>query len=215
MPGQETRTLAILRRMKRRSLSSMPWALFTPHKARPDELTFELLNADQRPIGKIVCTKFNMRIPSIEFTASTPWGEASVRYTKEGPRVFVHDREIALFKSYMLKGKAEFVFPNGTAMHFDKVKGKKNDIVYAGADGRVGFFEEEGALPEGTMGHGIPMTREEIRALPREDRPRSVETGNFVQYRIEIAGKIPVDESDMVKALCVIACFGRLVDEIP
>jgi hypothetical protein len=204
-----------LRRMKRKSLGMWPWTGFNPTKARPEELRFEVLDGNKRPIGQLVCQKFELRLRSPKINMNTPWGDGRIEYSKEGPRVFINDRELAELKSYMLKGRADFVFPDGMVMRFDKVKGRRNDIAYTGADGRVGFFEEEGSLPDGARNRPIPMTPEEIKALPKEDRPRSVETNDYVQYRIDVAGTLPVKEEDIVRALCIFASFGRLMDELP
>jgi hypothetical protein len=215
MPLLEPKMTVILRRMKRKGVSSLPWAPFNPKKASPDELTFELLDAGQRTTGKIVVTKFSVRPTSIGLTANTPWGQADLRYTKEGPRIYINEREIALFRSYMLKGRAEFVFPDGTIMKFDKVKGRRNDIVYSGQDGRVGIFEERGTLPDGARARPISLSKDEIKMMPKEDRPRSVETDDYVMFRIEVEGKTPVNQEDIIIALSVVACFGRLIEEIP
>jgi len=213
MPRVEPRTVLILRRMKRRSFGMWTWSGFNPRKARPEELRFDILDGNQKPLGQLVCTKFDMRFPSVKFRASTPWGEGRVEYTKDGPRMFMNDRELALLKSYMFKGRADFVFPDGTIMRFEKVRGKRNDIAYTSADGRVGFFEEGGTLPDGARIGPIPMTRDEIKALPKEDRPHSVETNDYVQYKIEVAGTLPVKEEDISRALVIFASLGRLMDE--
>jgi len=200
--------------MKRKPLSMWAWSGWNPAKARPEELRFDLLDGNGRSIGKLVCTKFEMRLRSLLFNTSTPWGDGRVESTKDGPRVLLNDRELVLMKMYVLKGKTDFVFPNGTVMEFGRMKGKRNDIAYSGTDGSVGFFEEAGTLPEGAGNRPIPMTREEIKALPKEDRPRTVETDNYIEYRIDVGGTLPVKEEDLVRALCILACFGRLMDEM-
>ena len=188
---------------------------FNPGKARPEELKFDIFDGNQRTIGQLVCQKFEMRLRSSKFIMSTPWGDARIEYSKGGSRIFIKERELLQLKLYGLNGRVDLAFPNGTVMQFDRVKGKRNDIVYSGDDGRVGFFEEKGTLPEGARARPLTMTREEIKALPKEDRPHSVETDDYVQYRIVVGGTLPVREDDVVRGLCVFASFGRLIDEIP
>ena len=215
MAQVESKTILILRRMIRKSLGMWAWSAFNPAKARPEELRFDLFDGNEKFIGRFVCTKFQLKFLNLGFTVSTPWGEGRIEFLKGTVRVLLNDRELVQMKGHLFKGGAEFVFPDGKLMQFNKVKGQRNDIIYESTDGYVGFFEEEGTLPEGSGNRPIPMTRDEIKALPKEDRPRSIETNDYIQYRIDVGGTLPVNQDDLARSFCIFAVFGRLLDETP
>lgn len=100
-------------------------------------------------------------------------------------------------------------------MTFRLVGGRRSDIEYADDKGFISVAEEEGRLNAPPAGRPLPLTPNEIKALPWDQRPRSTETLEYIQYRIKTSGVLPVPQDDLVAALTMFASFGRLVSEIP
>jgi hypothetical protein len=215
MVVESGRTAIILRRMKRKPLSIWAWAAYNPTRAQPGELKFELLDANERRTGEFVYTSFELKLlkPG-KVTLMTPWGEAEIDIQESRPRILMSGREIARLGGGLLQKGFDLKFPDGKTVVFKTLKGGKNNIQYAYELGSVTGVEERGTLPEGTPSRSIQMTPEEIKMLPKAERPRSIETRDYVQFRISVSGKLPVNEDDLVHALCVFASFGILLDEI-
>jgi len=215
MVVEGSRTVLILRRMKRKGLSFWSWP-YDPTKATPEELRFNLLDGNGKRIGEIACTSFQLKLMSpSKVSMMTPWGEAELGLEKGGPRIILNGRELAQLKGSLLKRGMEMLFPNGVKMSFAPLKGTRNDVQFTDANGSIGGYEETGTLPESEPSRSIQMTPDEIKRLPKHERPHSVETREFVQYRISSYGVLPVKEEDVVRTLCIMASVGILMDEIP
>jgi hypothetical protein len=212
MEPDETSTDCILRRMKRKSFSGWAWNVYNPTKALPEELRFDLLDGHGRNIGQITYTKITL-LKGSEMT--TPWGAARIDVGMKGTRVFLGDRELAQFGGHLLKKEMELVFPSGQRMPFTPKKGYKNDIEYSDGKGFIGVYEEKGTLPEGDPGMKPQMTKEDVKMLPKDQRPHSIETRDYVQYSIKSWGTMPVKKEDLIAALAIFASFGCIVGEIP
>lgn len=213
MEAGGARTVCILRRMKRESLGHFIWNEYNPSKALPEELRFDLLDENERQTGQLVCNNYSI-LKGVEF--STPWGPAIVNFSKGGFQLSLGGKELAhiVEKGMVLKKGLELAFLNGVKMGFKPRKGFPNDVEFSDGVGSVGIFEESGVLPAGHPGLRVQMTKEEIKRLPRRERPRSIESRDYVQFRVMTWGKLPVDQEQVVAALIIFACFGRLIDEV-
>ncbi len=207
------RTICILRRIHRKSLSMWPWSGFTPIKAQPEELRFDLLDESEKVTGTITYTKY--AITSGEL--STPWGLARIGYGKSmlsGPTLFLRDREFVRMKPRPLKKFVEFAFSNGPTLNFYTKRRSENDLEYIDARGFFGLREEKGMLPEGQRIPVLP-TRQEIMMLPKDQRPRSVETREYKQLRFTTSGELPVKLEDLTTAMVLLASWTILFGEVP
>jgi len=205
------RKVLIVRRMKRMPLG---WVyLYDRTKAGPDELKFSLLDENEKSIGRLTFTKF-ATIRAKETLLNTPWGECSIESVKGGVRLVTGGRELATIKMGLFKKEMEIVFPNSGGMVFHPIKGNKNDIEFSDGKGSVAVFEEKGSLPEGTPGPRPHLTKDEIKMLPKDQRPRSIETRDYVQYRIVTTGIVPVKQEDLEAALAVFASYGCIAGEM-
>jgi len=207
-PG-ELRTVCILRRMRRESISRLPWKLYNPWKATPEERRFDVLSPDERLIGNIVCTKMDLNGTSL----TTPWGEARVNVTRRGTQVAVDRKELVSIGGRLSKSGMDLKFHSGPVMRFRPVKGKRNDIEFSDGGGLVWVQEETGTIQRHQIGDALRLTREEIMMLPKRDRPRTAESSRYVQYRIMTMGKLPIGQDDLVKALTILATQGCLLTE--
>jgi len=211
-----SQTKFILRRMKRKSLSPWAWARYTPAKALPHELTFDLLDSNEKKIGVLAYTEINMGPRNFRkgTELTTPWGKARITFGESltsGPDISLNDRHLASLKAYLLKKKFELVFPDHT-MILTPTKWSKNDLEYFGDRGYLGVYEEKGVLPEGITTFR-ELNKDEIRTLPKDQRPRSIESRDFVQYRVKVSGDLPVKLDDVVAALMIYASFSCIMDE--
>jgi len=215
MRQNDVKTILTLRRMRRKSLGFWAWNAFGTAKAHSEELRFDILDGNRKLVGRIVCSNPKMS-KSLEGCAlSTPWGEGRIEPLGGEARIILDNRELALWKMDSKKREMLFTFPNGTHIQFEGFKRNRYDIEYRSESGYIGFFREEGTLPEGASNRSVAMSREEIKALPKKDRPRSIETNDYIQFRIDIGGVLPVREDDIIKALCILSVFSRLKDEEP
>lgn len=216
MTTQEARTVCILRRMRRKQFSLFSLRGYDPTKATPDELKFDVLDDRERMTGQLAYEKLGIKFLKIEDTnLSTPWGQGTIRTSKEGVRILLSGRELFLMGGSILKRGFELTSPGGLKLVFHPVKGKRNDIEYSDGNGFIGVVEEKGKFSAPPQGHALQPTKEEINAMPKESRPRSVESLEYVQYRIKIAGTFPVSQDDLVAALTIFASYGCLISEIP
>lgn len=213
VPGG-ARRVVIVRRMKRKSLGVWTWSAYDPMKASPDELKFNLLDENERSIGQLAFTKF-ASLRTKENLLTTPWGEGRIESVKGGVSVTLSGREVATMKAGLFKKGMEIIFSNGVDMAFHQIKGQKNDIEYSDGKGSIAIFEEKGCLPEGRHGSGLQLTKDEIKMLPKDQRPRSVETRDYVQYRIVTTGIVPAKQEDLEAVLSVLTSFGCVMGEIP
>jgi len=206
------KTVRILRRMKRKSISHWPWKIYEPAKGLPEELAFNLIDENERIVGEIIYGKASL-LKGVDVT--TPWGLAKVEWPKLKVRISLAGQELVRFDMSWLGGKTDFIFRDGVVMQFTQIKGRRCDIEYSAGKGSASFCEEEGTLYQGYPGLKVQMTEEEIKRLPKGDRPKSVETRDYVQYRITIDGTLPVKNDEVVAALAILAGFLRLMDEAP
>lgn len=198
--------------MKRESVGHWAWNVYNPIEARPEELRFDLLDERERNIGEITYGK--MSIPK-GVDVTTPWGRAKIEWSKGNVRILLNSKELVRLNMSWLGGKTDFIFQDGVVMQFNRIKGRRSDIEYSDGKGSVKFSEEEGTLPQGQPGLKVQMTKEEIKRLPKGDRPRSIETRDYVQYRITTQGALPLKKKDLFAALTIFAGLGRLLDETP
>ena len=215
MVPEDARTVCILRRMKRKSLGFWAWSVYNPAKAGPEELRFDLLDERGRVTGQISYDKLGIAFMKVgESALNTPWGAGTLRY-EDGIHITVGGRELFAMRGSLLKKGLELVSPSGVKLTFYPLGGRRNDIDYSDESCHVAVYEEKGRLDTAPPGRPIPLTMNEIRALPKSDRPRSVETLEYVQYRIKIGGTPPVPVEDLTAALAMFASFGCLVQEMP
>lgn len=213
MEAGESGTPLVVRRMKRQSLATWPWwKAYDPTMAPPDELRFEVMEEDERKLGEIVFTKFRVFGTS---TLKTPWGEGSLE-SHIGTRVIISGRVLASFESHFIGGKRIVAtFSNGTEMVFNSRKGHKDDVEYSDGKAYAGIFVEDGALPEGARNRTLALTKDEIKRLPRRERPRSIETEDYTQFRIVLEGNLPVERKDITSSLAILVSYALLMKEIP
>lgn len=209
------KTALIVRRVLRKSLSIWAWSAYNPTKAQPSELKFDLLDGSQKRIGEIAYTSFQLKLMSpLKVSMTTPWGEASVDYKGTKPRIFLNGREVAVLGGSLFKKGFDLILPNERTLKFSHLNSGKNDVQYSEESGQITGTEESGTLPEGMSGHSIQLTREEIKMIPKADRPRSIETRDFKQFRISTSGTFSVNEEEIVRSLTIFVSYGMLVDEI-
>jgi len=206
------RRVYILRRLKRVSISRWAWNAYNSVKARPEELRFDLLDEKEKIIGELTYGRTSL-IKGVSLT--TPWGPAKVEWPKLNMKISIGDKELARIDMPWLGGKWDLIFHEGVAMHFRNVNRRKWDTGFSDGKGSVDFAEEEGTLPPGHPELKIQMTKEEINRLPKTDRPRSIETRNYIQYRIVMSGNLPVKDEDIVASLAIFAGIMRIADEGP
>jgi hypothetical protein len=208
------RTALIVRRMVREPLSV--WKGYSPFNARPEELKFELLDGSDKRIGEFAYMTLELKLlKSLNAALTTPWGEATVTPKKNGPAMTLNGSELATIGGSIFKKGFDLTFPEGRVLKFSLLKGGKNDVQYSEGSGQIVGIEEKGTLPEGTPSRSIRLTKDEIKMLPKEDRPRSIETLNYKQFRISTSGTFTVDEDRIVRSLAIFASFGMLMDEVP
>lgn len=212
MESGGARTVCILRRMKRISIGHWAWNEYTPAKALPEELRFDLLDENEKPTAQFTLGKIR---PIKGVDISTPWGPAKIDWPKGGTRLSIGEKELARVKGAFLKSEVNFVFPNGVTMAFRPKKEHKDDIEFTDGRGSVGVYRETGVLPEGHPGLKVQMTKEEIKRLPKHERPRSIESREYVQFRVMTWGALPVKLDDLVAALTILAILGTMADEMP
>lgn len=215
MLPEEARTVYIIRRMKRKSLGLFTLRPYDPAKASPEELRFDVLDEREKRVGQLAYDRLGIRLLKTEDTVlNTPWGEGRIQMSNEGTRIFVKGRELFMMKGSILRKGFQLVSPTGAELVFHQLKRGVNDIEFSDGNGYVAVVEEKGELAAPAPGHELQPTRQEIMAMPKADRPRSVESLVYVQYRIKMAGALPVPQDDAVAALAIFASFGCLMGEI-
>lgn len=215
MQSEGARTVCIVRRMKRKSLGALPWNAYDPTKAQPEELRFDILDDRDRISGQIAFDKFSIRFMKIgQSVLRTPWGEGTIGW-KDGWCMTLRGRELFVLCEPTLKKSIQLRSPMGLILTFRIVGRRRNDIEYADDMGFISVTEEDGQLSAPPPGRPLTLTAQELKALPKNQRPRSVESLNYVQYRIRAAGVLPAPQEDLVAALAMFGSFGRLIEEIP
>lgn len=215
MDSDRAYTLLILRRMTRKMV---PWTrgIYNPMTAQPEELRFQILDKYEKQTGQFEYTKFDVRLVSpSEATLTTPWGAAEVRHKKRKTTVLLNGQELSQVSWSHLKRKMDMAFPNGLILTFREFRGWKLDLRCEDEFRAVRVLEERGTLPEERAQNSFRLTKEDIKKLPRKDRPTSIESADYVQYRITASGMLQVKQEDLVRAICVFASYICLVGEIP
>ena len=216
MQAAEAKTIMILRRMKRDPASKLPWRAYNPAKAKPEELRFDVLDEKEKVIGQLAYTKLGFSHFKWEDSVmNTPWGEGVIRPEKYHYRISIDGSELFLMKETgaVLKKGIELTAPNGAKLNFKRTGFPCANIEYSDARGYVAVLEEHGALTIRTGGRPASLTKEEIKMLSKEDRPTSVESLLYVQYRLKTSGALPVRLEDVVAAMFMYVSFQRLIEE--
>jgi len=189
------------------------WKAYTPLKAQPDELKFQLLDESERQTGSIAYASYR----ATKGELSSPWGQARIAYGKglmSGPIVTLNDKQFISMGIHPLKKKIELTFADGRMIVFGLRKGSKNDIEFLDDKGFIGLYEEKGALPDGAS--SMPqLTKDEVEMLQKDQRPRSIETRKFTQVRLKTSGELPVSLEEIKIALMIVTSWVMLADEIP
>jgi hypothetical protein len=215
MQSEDARTVCILRRMKRKSLGVWAWSAYDPTKAQPEELRFDILDERERITGQLSYDKLDIRFMKIgDSVVRTPWGDGTIGW-KDGARITLRGRELFTLSGSLLKKGFQLTSPTGTTLIFRPVKGRRNDAEYSDERGHIAVLEEKGRLTAPPPGRPLPLTPQELKALPKSQRPHSVETLEYVQYRVKVAGTLPVPQEDLVATLVMFASFGCLIEEMP
>lgn len=215
MQPEDARTVCILRRMKRKPLGHWLFSRYSPLRALPEELRFDILDERERITGRIEYDKLEVRFMKIgDSVLRTPWGEGTVGW-KDGMRITLRGRELFVMSGSLLKKGFQLTSPLGVTLTFHPVRSRRNDIEYSDGRGYIAVIEEKGRLTTPPPGRPLSMTTQELKALPKDRRPSSVESLEYVQYRIKVSGSLPVPQEDLVAALAMFASFGCLIEEIP
>lgn len=215
MQPEDARTVCILRRMKRKALGPWLWSSYDPTKALPEELRFDILDERERITGQLAFDKLEIRFMKVgDSVVRTPWGEGTIGW-KDGMRITLRGRELFVMSGSLLKKGFQLTSQLGVTLTFHQVRGRRNDIEYSDEKGYVAVLEEKGRLTAPPPGRPLPLTAQELKALPKDQRPRSVESLDYVQYRIKVSGSLPVPQEDLVAALAMFASFGCLISEMP
>src|SRR4030042_320594 len=157
--------VCIVRRMKRRHLSLFTLRPYDPTKANPDELRFDVFDDRERITGQLAYKKLGIRFMKTEDSSmSTPWGEGTIRTSKEGVRILLNGRELFLMGGSLLKRGFELTSPTGVKLLFHPIKGKRNDIEYSDDRGYISVVEEQGRFSAPPPGHALQPTKEEIKS---------------------------------------------------
>jgi hypothetical protein len=200
--------------MRRKSLSMWAWSAYNPSTVLPEEVKFDLLDKNERSIGTLVYTKFKF---FKEAELSTPWGPARLAFEtlKGGLRIFLNEKELAMLDNHLSKGRAELTFSTGPKMVIVAEGGAKNNLELHDDRGSIGVFEEKGVLPKGIPGGRPQFTRDEAKMLPRDQRPKSIETREYRQFRLSTSGVLPVRLEDAVAAMMILVSYACLIEESP
>lgn len=220
MQAREANTIFILRRMKRTSIGKLPWNSFRPSRAKPEELRFDVLDDKEKVVGRLEYTKVGFNPLKWEHSVmSTPWGEGIIRPEKAGFqfRILMDGKELFCLKETgaVLKKGIQLTAPDGVKFDFKLVNLPGSNLEYSDGKGYIGLFEEHGSLAGSPAGHPIALTKEEIKRLPKADRPSSVESLDYVQFRVKAGGVLPPRLDDIVAAIFMWTSYGRLINEIP
>jgi hypothetical protein len=192
------------------------WSAYSSLNARPEELKFELLDGNDKRIGEFAYMAFELKVfKPTKVALMTPWGEAIVAHRNTGPAIMLNGSELVAIGGSLFKRGFDLTFPDGRILKINHLKGGRNDIQYSAGSGQIVGIEEKGTLPEGISSRSIQLTKEEIKMLPKADRPHSIETRDYKQFRISTSGTFPVEEDRIIKSLAIFASFGMLMDELP
>lgn len=225
MGAGDAKTVMIVRRMRRKLLGKLPWSTFRPEKARPEELKFDILDDREKVIGQLAYTKVGFGLNQLrwkESTMSTPWGAAAIQPEKgmSQYRIVVEGKGSFLVKEAgaVLRKGIELTSPEGLKLQFKLTdllsKFGRQDFEYSDANSYAAMLEEHGTLTEMPAGRPLVLTNEEVKALSKADRPTSVETLDYIQFRIKAGGALPIVQDDLIAILAVYASFLCLLLEM-
>lgn len=170
----------------------------------------------ERPIGSIEYSRLPIRFMKLgDTTLETPWGEGLIRNAKTGVTIVLDGRELCVMGGSIAKGGFGLITPKGVRIMFSPVFGRRNDIEFSDGNGYISVNEEVGRLPAPPSGSPLPLSRKEVRQMPKDQRPTSIETLDYVQYRIKAGGTLPVPQQDLVAALAMFASYSCLIREVP
>jgi len=204
------RVLCILRRFTRRSYSR--WSAFNPEKALPQELRFDLLDGNEKKTGEIRFVSFKTGKGSL---VDAPWGQTKIypkHRLKSTESIEIQGRPVAEVHFSPLKNDVVFTFANGTAMKFD-AKIIRADMKYSGETGTVEVKAETGRIETGNTA-STRLSKDGLRNLAKDERPRSYENDSYRQLRLLCSGIIPVDERDVMVAIVMYMSEIELVSEL-
>ncbi|MBN1677955.1 MAG: hypothetical protein JW880_05390, partial [Candidatus Thermoplasmatota archaeon] len=175
---------------------------------------FDILDDRERITGQIAYDKLEFRFMKVgDSVVRTPWGDGTVGW-KDGMRVTLRGRELFAMSGSLLKTGFQMTSPLGTELTFHPIRGRKNDIQYIDEKGYIAVLEEKGQLTAPMPGRPLPLTPQELKAIPKDRRPHSVESLDYIQYRIKVAGTLPAPQEDIVAALAMFSSFGCLLREV-
>lgn len=204
------RVLCVLRRFTRGSYSR--WSGFNPEKALPQELRFDLLDGNETKTGEIHYISFKTGKGSL---VEAPWGQTKIypKYRlKSTESIEIQGRPVAEVHFSPLKNDVVFTFANGTVMKFD-AKIIRDDMKYSGETGTVEVKAETGRIESGNTA-SARLSKDELRNLAKDERPRSYENDPYRQWRLICSGIIPVDKRDVMVALVMYMSELELVAEV-
>lgn len=205
---EEGLVLCVLRRYKRKPLSR--FAASSKYRI-PEERAFDITAPTQKMAGRIVYTEDG---GGRSGKATTPWGTTTISleggFLRNGRRGFLmivlEGRTVANVKPGI--SRLHFSFPERTEITFDWLKEALVQYSYRGEACSVTIAEEEGedlkrALP-------FPPSKDLLKGLPKEDRPRTTETNHYTQYTIRKSGTVPIDERDLIVVLSMYLSWDLL-----
>mgnify|MGYP001110142590 FL=1 len=93
-------------------------------------------------------------------------------------------------------------------MTFDWMKEVHVPYSYRGEAGSVTVTEEE----RDDLGRALPTppSKDTLKGLPKQDRPRTKETNHYKQYTIRESGTVPIDENNLIVGLAMYFSWDML-----
>jgi hypothetical protein len=178
----------------------------------PEERRFELLDESLKTIGHI---SFDVYEELTQAVATTPWGRFDLttqggifRNGRRGSLSISREGQVvSVLEPHLLR--LDFNFPGRAVMPF-KIRPGHFVLKFEGETGSVGVSVEEGTTA-GTGGFGAhDRALKEVKALPKENRPNSVEDPSYSQFAITVSGILPVNEDDVIQSLIMEECLSAL-----
>ncbi len=202
--------LLILRRYQRKEFST--WQV--SHRYRiPQERVFYILDEGRKKSGEIVYTAIGPGGRS--GTAATPWGQATISIEgglRKGRRGYY---EIRLSERVISK-----VFPGITSPRFSFPGAPEMSFIWLKKVGVLYTFQNEScevtvSVAKGDDTHRVmtPISKDELKALPKEDRPSSNETNHYTEFTIRSSGTLPISAIDLTVSLALYLSWDLLAEE--
>lgn len=181
----------------------------------PGERRFEILDESLKTIDHIT---FDFWEENERAEATTPWGRITAStqdgYFRNGRagtiKISRDGHVVTILRGHLLR--MDFDFPGRTVMPF-KLRPGRFVMRFEGTTGSAGLSIEQGTSEGegGRKSHGLAW--KEVKALPKENRPNSVEVSSYSQTTVRISGILPVDEKDVVMSLIIADCLSTLDQE--